>query len=304
MRVLGWCSAHRVFFLLCGTGTKGKYRQYTRDIILGVNDGLVSMCLLIIGLVGGGLDSRAVLLAGIMGSVAGAISSQMSCCICLVRLTACCVCHWIATWGLYHLRFPVVRLGGDQIRGHESSQLTVCARCTVALGEYMATKSQSEVMAGDLALERDHFRHHRHIELDEVAEKLAELNLSGELLRQAVEAIGASDEALLKFMQAFEFGYTEQDERRPWVAMLTSGGLFLTGSLPSVVPFACTANVAHALWAAVVLCAAAMFAVGALKTVATRTGWLRSGLENLVIGALGAAVSFGIGKAYDAGQPI
>jgi VIT1/CCC1 family predicted Fe2+/Mn2+ transporter len=52
----------------------GATRQYMRDIVLGVNDGLVSIFLLVVGVVGGGLAPREVLLAGLTGAVAGAIS--------------------------------------------------------------------------------------------------------------------------------------------------------------------------------------------------------------------------------------
>lgn len=52
----------------------GPSRQYMRDIILGVNDGLVSIFLLVAGVVGGGLAAREVLLAGLAASAAGAIS--------------------------------------------------------------------------------------------------------------------------------------------------------------------------------------------------------------------------------------
>lgn len=52
----------------------GPTRQYMRDIVLGVNDGLVSIFLLVVGVVGGGLGTREVLLAGITGGLAGAIS--------------------------------------------------------------------------------------------------------------------------------------------------------------------------------------------------------------------------------------
>lgn len=45
-----------------------------RDIVLGVNDGLVSVFLLVVGVVGGGLATREVLLAGLTGGLAGAIS--------------------------------------------------------------------------------------------------------------------------------------------------------------------------------------------------------------------------------------
>lgn len=52
----------------------GRARQYLRDIILGVNDGLVSTFLLIAGVVGGGLSATQVLLTGIAGALAGMIS--------------------------------------------------------------------------------------------------------------------------------------------------------------------------------------------------------------------------------------
>ena len=52
----------------------GETRQYVRDIILGVNDGLVSIFLLVAGVVGGGLDADKVLLTAVAGSIAGAIS--------------------------------------------------------------------------------------------------------------------------------------------------------------------------------------------------------------------------------------
>jgi ActR/RegA family two-component response regulator len=78
----------------------GETRQYWRDIILGVNDGLVSMLLLVAGVVGGGLDADQVLLTGIAGAIAGAVS--------------------------------------------------------MGAGEYLATKSQDEVLEAELDLERDH----------------------------------------------------------------------------------------------------------------------------------------------------
>lgn len=52
----------------------GETRQYWRDMILGVNDGLVSVFLLVVGVVGGGLATEQVLLTGIAGALAGALS--------------------------------------------------------------------------------------------------------------------------------------------------------------------------------------------------------------------------------------
>ncbi len=55
----------------------GATRQYMRDIILGVNDGLVSTFLLVSGVVGGQLTATQVLLTGVAGAVAGAISMSI-----------------------------------------------------------------------------------------------------------------------------------------------------------------------------------------------------------------------------------
>jgi VIT1/CCC1 family predicted Fe2+/Mn2+ transporter len=55
----------------------GGSRQYMRDVILGVNDGLVSTFLLVSGVVGGGLSATDVLLTGIAGAIAGAISMSI-----------------------------------------------------------------------------------------------------------------------------------------------------------------------------------------------------------------------------------
>lgn len=203
---------------------KLRVRRYVRDIILGVNDGLVSMFLLIVGIVGGGVSARDALLTGITGAIAGAIS--------------------------------------------------------MALGEFVATKSQAEVLKGDLDLEKEHFKYHRHIELEQVETTLEkDLNLKGDVLKAAVAAIGSSDAAMLKFMQAFEFGFTEEDERSPLVAMLMSGCLFLLGAAPTVIPFACTTDTNTGLLAACIACAIALFIVGAAKTSATRTNWVKAGLE-------------------------
>jgi predicted membrane protein (TIGR00267 family) len=52
-------------------------RNYMRDVILGANDGLVSVFALVLGVAGGGFAPRAVLLAGIAAAVAGAISMSI-----------------------------------------------------------------------------------------------------------------------------------------------------------------------------------------------------------------------------------
>jgi len=53
------------------------FRNYMRDLILGANDGLVSVFALVIGVAAGGFGPKNILLTGVAGMVAGAISMSI-----------------------------------------------------------------------------------------------------------------------------------------------------------------------------------------------------------------------------------
>jgi VIT1/CCC1 family predicted Fe2+/Mn2+ transporter len=222
----------------------GPTRQYMRDIVLGVNDGLVSIFLLVVGVVGGGLATREVLLAGITGGLAGAIS--------------------------------------------------------MAAGEYIATKSQEEVFDSEMELEREHLKYHREMEKDEIREMFGDMGLRSEQVEDVVAALDADDNSFIQVMMALEFGVVEQERRKPLRAAFFSGMLFVAGSLPSVLPFVFVDSTALGVLIAGIGAGIALFAVGALKTVTTRKNPMTSGLENVAIAAAGAALSFGVGSAYNA----
>ncbi len=221
----------------------GASRQYMRDIILGVNDGLVSTFLLVAGVVGGNLDATAVLLTGIAGAVAGMIS--------------------------------------------------------MALGEYLATKSQEEVFDAELALEAYHLEHHREHERDQLRDMLAARGLSGDDLETVVNIIDGNDEVMLNMHAALEFGIVDTERRSPIAAAITSGFLFLAGALPSVIPFAVWDDTGIGLIAAAVLSGIGLVAVGAVKTLHTRKNPIVSGLENLTFGMVGGGLAYVVGSMVD-----
>lgn len=222
----------------------GETRQYWRDIILGVNDGLVSIFLLVIGVVGGGMDSGQVLLTAVAGAVAGAVS--------------------------------------------------------MAAGEYLATKSQDEVLEAELALERTHIRDYRELELAQLREMFSEMGLREEDVGNVVDAFDRSDAALLNAMKSLEFGVVESERRSPYLAMAFSGGLFLAGSLPSVLPFAFISSPGTALAVAIALSVAGLFTVGVMKARVTQSSRVRAGLENLVIAGIGGVLAWFIGDVFGA----
>jgi len=219
----------------------GETRQYWRDIILGVNDGLVSIFLLVVGVVGGGLDTDQVLLTALAGALAGAVS--------------------------------------------------------MAAGEYLATKSQDQVLEAELRLEKVHIRDHRQQELDQLTEMFSDMGLREEDVDMVVAAFDRSDDAILNAMKALEFGFVESERRSPYRAMLASGCLFLVGSLPVVIPFFVfhSANVALA-WATV-LALTGLFIVGVIKARVAKHNWLTSGFENMAIAGIGGVIAWLIGSA-------
>jgi VIT1/CCC1 family predicted Fe2+/Mn2+ transporter len=217
----------------------GETRQYWRDIILGVNDGLVSIFLLVVGVVSGGLATQQVLLTGLAGAVAGAVS--------------------------------------------------------MAAGEYLATKSQDEVLEAELKLERVHIRDHRNAELDQLREMFADMGIEHDDVETVVSAFDRSDEAILNAMKALEFGHVDSERRSPYRAMAASGALFLVGSLPSIVPFLVFDSTTTALVWATVLALAGLFTVGVVKARVAKHSWLKAGLENLVIAGVGGLLAWWIG---------
>ena len=221
----------------------GQTRQYWRDIILGVNDGLVSTILLVAVVVGGGLTTSQVLLTAIGGAIAGAIS--------------------------------------------------------MGAGEYLATKSQAEVLDREIKLERDHIRDHREMEVDQLRHMLAELGIEGDDLDEAVGIFAGDDERLLNSMKVMEFGMVDSEERSPYAAMVASAVFFVAGALPAVLPFVFVDTPQAGFAIAAVLTAIGLFAVGAIKSAVTKTNAVKAGFENLVIAGIGGVLAYFIGLLFD-----
>lgn len=220
----------------------GDTRQYWRDIILGVNDGLVSIFLLVVGVVSGGLDRNAVLLTAAAGAIAGAVS--------------------------------------------------------MAAGEYLATKSQDEVLDAELTLEKTHIQEFRDLELDQLRGFFGDMGVRVEDLEGVMAGFKNNDEALLKAMASLEFGVVESERRSPYRAMVASGALFLAGSLPSIVPFLFQTSVATGLVVATVLAVVGLFVVGVVKASVAKRSRIRSGLENLIVAGVGGVLAWGIGRVF------
>ena len=223
----------------------GETRPYLRDVILGVNDGLVSIFLLVAGLVGGQLGSSEVLLGGLVGALAGAVS--------------------------------------------------------MALGEYLATKSQDEVWQAELALEDEHIKYYRDEEAAQLPELLERFGIDGEDLTEAVRIFSATDQRLKQAMAVLEFGVVESERRSPYRAGFMAGGMFLVGAAVPIIPFLLSAQPDVGLVGSFGLTFVSLFGVGWAKTRMTNNPGLRSGLENMLVAGAGAGLAWWVGRLIDLG---
>ena len=170
----------------------------------------------------------------------------------------------------------------------------------MASGEYLATKSQDEILNAELDLERIHLRDHRQKEVDQLREMFGDMGVAEADLDGVVAAFDRSDEAMLNAMAALEFGVVASERRSPWLAMTASGLLFLAGSLPSIVPFLVFEDTGAALTWATVFALSGLFVVGVIKARVAKGNWLVSGAENVVIAGIGGLAAWAIGNAIGA----
>jgi vacuolar iron transporter family protein len=222
-------------------GEQPAFRNYVRDLILGFNDGVVSVYAITAGVAGAAFSSSVSATAGVAAASAGALS--------------------------------------------------------MGIGEYVSTKAQAQYYAAEARRERAHIRAYRDLEMEEVREILREKEYPEPLVEPLVQHVAASEDRFVEFMMREEFGVGKEAHRSPVSAMLLIMVAFVAGAALPVLPFVLAPD-AGPMWAASVLSLGGLFTAGAFKGRASGLSWVRSGGEMAVLGALAAAVTYGVGVLF------
>jgi VIT1/CCC1 family predicted Fe2+/Mn2+ transporter len=179
-------------------------------------------------------------------------------------------------------------------------------------GEFVATRAQESVMTGELRLESEHIKNHHSEEIEELHGLLTLIGIPEEdssddesitstLRGKLITHYSNDQDSLFKIMKALEFGVIDEERRSPVVAALASFFCFIAGSMSSTIPFIFVKTPTAGLYASIIATFICLFAVGLIKTYATRENWIKSCFDNLFIPTLGGAIAFGIGKAFEKG---
>ncbi|MEV0584902.1 VIT1/CCC1 transporter family protein [Nonomuraea sp. NPDC050310] len=164
---------------------------------------------------------------------------------------------------------------------------------SMAGGEYVSVASQRELALAEIAVERRELERHPKAEEAELAEVFIAKGVEPALARQVAEQISRDPEQALEVHAQEELGVAPDDLPSPKVAAVSSFLAFGVGALLPLLPYLFGVT---SLWLSAVLSGLALFGAGALVSTVTARSWWYSGLRQLVVGMLAAALTFGLGS--------
>lgn len=215
-----------------------------RAAVFGAMDGLVSNISLIAGVGGGGASPRVIVLTGVAGLVAGAIS--------------------------------------------------------MAIGEYTSVRTQNEQIAAEVDKERRELERSPQDEEDELAQMWVRRGLTPALAAQVATQLSRDPAQALRIHVQEELGVDPDEVPSPWTA---AGSSFVCFSLGALVPLLPYLLGFPSLPVALAVGGIGLFVAGVLAARATGRSWWATGLRQLVLGALAAAATYGIGALIGVGVP-
>ncbi len=211
---------------------------YLRNVVYGFNDGLTANFGLVMGVLGASVSHNIVLVSGVAGLFADALSMGSS--------------------------------------------------------GFLASKSEREVYAHEIAVERDELRMMPDIEEEELALLYRARGISAAAARQTAREVMRQPERALEEKTQLELRIAPAGMsplREGWITGLATA----VGAAIPVLPFILLRGAA-AVWTAFIVSMAAHFAVGAARSVVTGRGALRSGIDMFLVGLGIAGIGYLVGE--------
>jgi VIT1/CCC1 family predicted Fe2+/Mn2+ transporter len=169
----------------------------------------------------------------------------------------------------------------------------VAGSFSMAVGEYTSVASQAELARAEIDIERLEIRRNPEAEQDELAAMYVQRGLDAELAAKVAAQLSADPEQVWRVHAREELGVDPDDLPSPWTAATASFLSFTVGALLPLVPYLLGAT---SLLVSLSLSVVGLFAIGAVTSRFTNRGWLYSGLRQLLLGSLAAAITYGVGR--------
>lgn len=169
---------------------------------------------------------------------------------------------------------------------------------SMAAGEYTSVAAQAESAEAEIAKEREELLANPSGEQAELAAAYEELGVSPDVAREVARQLHQNPEQALRVHSREELGVTLDDLPS---AKLAAGSSFFAFAIGAFVPLAPYLLGATVIWPALVLALLGLFGCGAVVTRITSRPWWFGGSRQLILGALAAALTYGIGALVGVG---
>jgi vacuolar iron transporter family protein len=176
----------------------------------------------------------------------------------------------------------------------------VAGAFSMGAGEYLSMAAQRELMQRELDVERESLTQSPEGEAQELRGMYEDRGIAPEVARDMVHEVMADPELALETHAREELGINPKHLGSPVQAALSSFVSFALGAFIPLLPWLITRGNA-AIVASVILSVVASVAVGVVLATFTKRSRVTSALRQLLITAIAAAVTYGIGRAIGTG---
>ena len=163
---------------------------------------------------------------------------------------------------------------------------------SMAASNYLGTRAEQDDYKRLEKIEYRHIDVAPEGEREEVRQIYREKGFDGEELETAVDLITADKDRWVKTMLTEEYGLAAE-VRSPWYAAFATFTAFVVCGLVPLLPYLFGSE--SSFLVSCILTGATFFLIGSVKSRWSTSGWLRSGLETLFVGALAAGLAYAVG---------
>jgi VIT1/CCC1 family predicted Fe2+/Mn2+ transporter len=166
---------------------------------------------------------------------------------------------------------------------------------SMGAGEFVSMRAQREVFERLIHLEAHEIGSEPEEEREELAALYERRGISSDLAQRLAHELMQDPDVALNTHAREELGLDPASLGSPWAAAFSSFSMFVLGAILPLIPFWITSGSAATI-TAVIVAAAALIAIGSAMSILTGRSAVWSGLRMLLIGAIAASVTFGVGK--------
>jgi vacuolar iron transporter family protein len=167
---------------------------------------------------------------------------------------------------------------------------------SMAVGSFLSAKSEIEYQKRERKREELEIINDPKSEIAEIREIYSRKGFTGKDLDRAVEIITSDKKIWLDTMMLEELNLIKDDKTPLKSSIATFIAFVIAGFIPLLAfVLAQFFEINNLFLVSIVLTGLTLFSVGAAKTYVTKSNWIKSGFEMLVVGGLAAGVAYFIG---------